>query len=364
MELEKLLQDNILDTYSEFKKILNDNENMDKIFKNIDNLILKISKKSDMKDKIGIYENIINLLCLIYTQNNIVVDKLKYSLTNMNIYNLKSIKLKIDQVLYYEDFDNDYKPITTREYLEKSKELLSIPNVDDFDYTLLISDGIVSKKDIDADANIINFKIKNTRCVEYNIRNLTDNNYIKDNFSYSANNGINEIMIKRYETIKIYDDNNNNVIKSTPILSIKKDIKDKKVLYQHINDNYVRKLIPIKYFQAYDKSDTLLKDYNDINIINQVITHLESFEMSLLRTNIYDKNKAKKINNSSKTGTIESYLKKNTIEDSLWKTFNKGEDKLRIATKIYNLKFDALKLKLGKRFIKDKNFIQRLNDIY
>lgn len=367
-ELESLLQNSILNVYKELQIIFMDNENIKIIFSRIDDLIERVSKIKELTSKMNLYEDIINLLCLIYSQNKIVVDKLKHSIYEIDVYKLKSIKLKIDQVLYYDNVEN-MKPMKTSEYITKSKELFNIDDITDFDYTLLISNGIVKKE---PGQTIIDFKLKNTRCVEYSTRNLVDVDYIKENFNYTVKHGINKNMIKRYETISMYDSKNNksDISKSTPMLDIKKvnSSKEGNKLYQAIDDEYVRELVPIKFYQLNPTDPNQLRAYNEINIIEQIATHIESFEISLLRTNEYTKPKKKSQQFSGKAGVIDTYLKNNSIEDSIWKALlpsklSNEDSALRLASSIYAYTFDILKAGIGKKFIHDKNYISKLNDI-
>ena len=375
-ELEKLLQNSILDVYKELQIVFMDNENIKTIFNNVDSLIEKISKIKELESKMDLYEDVINLLCLIYSQNKTVVDKLKHSIYEIDVYKLKIIKLKIDQVVYYDENKSGIsKPIKTSDYIANSKALFSIGNVTDFDYTLLISNGIVKRE---PGQHIIDFKLKNTRCVEYNIRNLVDKEFVDANFKYTTKHGINKNMVKRYETITMYDSpatatttksNTKNKVDSgsTPMLNVS-DISKYEKLYQVIDDENVRELVPIKFYQLNPSDPLQLPAYNEINLIEQIVTHIESFEISLLRTNEYVK--AKKHNNqfSSKAGVIDTYLKNNTIEDSIWKALSPSkspntDSSLRLASSIYAYTFDVLKTGIGKRFIHDKNYINKLNDI-
>lgn len=360
-ELEALLQKSILDVYKELQIIFMDNENVTEIFKDIDDLISKISKLKTLAKKMELYETVINLLCLIYSQNKAVVNKIKHSLYEIDVYKLKIIKLKIDQVLHYEEKDK-LKPITTNEFIKKSKELFDIGKVTDFDYTLLISNGIVKRE---ANQNIVEFRIKNTRCLEYDIKGLIDNKYVSDNFNYTHKHGISKKMIERYKTITIYD-NDYDEIKSTPVLDVK-DVEKSDKLYQAIDKEHVRELVPIGFYQLDNKSKHQLTEYNDINLIEQLVTHIESFEISLLRSNEYTKIKRQIHNFSGKAGVIDNYLKNNSIEDSLWKTLapmkTSEDSSLRLASSIYLYTYNVLKNHANKRFIHDKTYINKLNDI-
>ena len=362
MDLEKTLQNAILDVYKELRIIFMDNENIQKIFDKVENLIDKI--KSDDEPfyyKSPKYDKIINLLCLTYSQNKIVTDKLKYSINDIDIYKLKKIKLKIDQVLHYEKLEK-YKPMTTDEFINKCKELFGIESNDSFDYTLLISNGIVKKE---SGQKIIDFKIKNTRCVEYDIRKLVDKEYITKNFNHSNKSGISKVMVERFQTINMYDIEKKE-IEGTPVLAMN-DIKTYEKLYQTVDDEHVRELIPIKFYQL--GNSTKLEDYNDVNLIQQIVTHLESFEITLMRTNEFNLNKKNKVetNFSGKSGVIDTYLRNNSIEDSLWKACNSmiidEESAVKLAASIYSYNQMLLKNRVGKRFIHDKNYLIKLDDV-
>jgi hypothetical protein len=362
MDLEKTLQNAILDTYKELRIIFMDSENVKIIFDKIDELIEEIKDSSEsFYYKNSLYDKLINLLCLVYSQNKIVTDKLKYSMNEIDLYSLKKMKLKVDQILHYEKLEK-VSELTTPMFINKCKELFNIESNDNFDYTLMISNGIVKKE---PEQKIINFKIKNTKCVEYNIRALIDKEYINKNYSHTNKSGITKNMVERFKTINMYNSNANDV-ESTPILSVN-DVKKYNKLYQNINDEYVRELVPIKFYQIKDSNN--LEDYNDINLIQQIATHLESFEISLLRTNIFNLTGTKKSDNkfSSKSGVIDIYLRDNTIEDSLWKTYNSmvtnNESAVRLATSIYNFTYTVSKKGEGKRFIRNPNYISKLDDL-
>jgi len=363
MDLEKTLQSAILDTYKELQVIFMGNENIKLIFNKIDKLIEDIKEDDgSFYERNTKYEQIINLICLTYSQNRIVTDKLKYSINDIDLYKLKKLKLKVDQILHYEKLDK-YKPMSTVDFITKSKDLFGITD-NDFDYTLLISNGIVKKE---PGQKIIDFKIKNTRCVDYDIRKLVDREYITKNYNHTNKCGINKLMIERYQTITMYDDNKEDTpLNSTPIIPIK-DIKKENKLYQTIDDKHVRELVPIRFYQMGD-SDNLM-DYNDINLIQQIVTHLESFEITLLRTNEYNREPRKKKENnfSGKTGVIETYLRTNSIEDSLWKAYNSmiidEESAVKLASSIYGYSHALLKNRVGKRFIHDAKYVAKLDDI-
>ena len=362
MDLEKTLQSAILDTYKELQIIFMGNENIKLIFNKIDNLIEEIKEDdSSFYERNPMYERLINLICLTYSQNKIVTDKLKYSINDIDLFKLKKLKLKIDQILHYEKLDK-YKPMSTQDFISKSKDLFGITETD-FDYTLLISNGIVKRE---PGQKIIDFKIKNTRCVNYDIRKLVDKEYITKNFNHTTKSGINKAMVERYQTITMYDNVKAEELDSTPIIGLK-DVSKHNKLYQTIDDEYVRELVPIRFYQM-GNSDSLA-DYNDINLIQQIVTHLESFEITLLRTNEYNREpKKKKDNNfSSRTGVIETYLRTNSIEDSLWKAYNNmiidEESAVKLAASIFGYTQALSKNRVGKRFIHDKNYISKLDDI-
>lgn len=363
MELEKTLQSLILDTYKELRIIFMNNENVKIIFAKIDKLIDDIKNDdSTFYDRNPKYEKVINLICLTYSQNKIVTDGLKYSINEIDLYKLKKLKLKVDQVLHYEKLDK-YKPMSTLDFISKSKDLFNITDdqTKDFDYTLLISNGIVPREQ---GQKIIDFKIKNTRCVNYDIRKLVDKDYINQNFKHTNKCGINKVMVERYQTITMYESKNEES-ESTPMIPVK-DISKEKKLYQSINKDYVRELIPIKFYQM--GNEGTLETYNDINLIQQIVTHLESFEITLLRTNEYNREPKKKKDTSfsSKTGVIETFLRTNTVEDSLWRTYNpmitNEESAVKLAASIYGFSHALLKNRVGKRFIGDKNYIAKLDD--
>ena len=61
------------------------------------------------------------------------------------------------------------------------------------------------------------------------------------------------------------------------------------------------------------------------------------------------------------------YLRTNSIEDSLWKAYNNmiidEESAVKLAASIFGYTQALLKNRVGKRFIHDKNYISKLDDI-
>lgn len=363
MDLEKTLQTAILDVYKELQLIFMDNQSVKIIFDRVDELIDNIKKSDEpFYYKSTEYDKIINLLCLTYSQNKIVTDKLKYSINEIDIYKLKKIKLKVDQVLHYEKMGK-YKPMSTVDFISKCKEIFGIESNNNFDYTLLISNGIVEKQ---KGQKVIDFKIKNTRCTEYDIRKLVDREYITKNFSHTNKSGITKLMIERFQTITMYDSTRSDEIEGTPMIPLN-EVRNESKIYQAIDDKFVRELIPIQFYQMGES--TRLEDYNDINLIQQIVTHLESFEIMLMRTNEYNLVPKKKNTDgmfSGKTGVIDTYLRNNSIEDSLWKAYNPmivdEESAVKLAASIYAFSHQLLKIRVGKRFIQDRNYTAKLDD--
>jgi hypothetical protein len=181
-------------------------------------------------------------------------------------------------------------------------------------------------------------------------------------------NGINEQMLKRYNTITFYSESEKSTKEKNSITI--GDVGKDGVIYQKLDKDWMRVLRPIRYYQlnTVDDKQKLFEMSNILALINQYVVNLESFEITSLRINTWpDKNKRKKQPvGENKMGVIENYLKKDRLEDAMWKTFSNSHDvdPVRLSVNIYNFANEVKKVYgYSRRFLRDRNFIKKLNNI-